>query len=299
MEPDPLITDRPGVADPGMVGLFAAVGESSAGDAALAYAEAGMAVFPCVPDGKRPLTRHGLLDATCERGEVARWWRRWPDANIGLATGGRVEVVDVDRRPTGTGFVALERARTAGLTDGWAAIVRTPSQGLHLYYPTRPPRTQRSWAEPGAHVDFRGAGGYVLVPPSQVVTTDGERRGYELIAVGRDTRPLDAAALRRLLHPPEPPRPAPFLNTARGVDGDRLAAWVASRGEGNRNHALFWAACRYAEHHLPEDQAHQLLGAAARHAGLPEREVVATIRSAYRTAGQPAASRPARTAVGP
>ncbi len=298
MEPDPPRTDRPGVAELGMTGLLAAVGELSAGDAALAYAQAGMAVFPCVPAGKRPLTRHGLLDATCDRGEVARWWRRWPDANVGLATGARVEVVDVDRRPAGSGFGSLERARTAGLTDGWVGIVRTPSQGLHLYYPTRPGRTQRSWAEPGAHVDFRGTGGYVLVPPSQVATTDGERCGYELIAVGRDTRPVDAAALRRLLHPPEPPRPAASRAPERGVDGQRLAAWVASRGEGNRNHALFWAACRYAEQHLPEDQAHQLLGTAARQAGLPEREVVATIRSAYRTAGPPAASGPARTVVG-
>ncbi len=299
MEPEPPVTGRPGGAELGMAGLLAAVDGSSAGDAALAYAEADLAVFPCVADGKRPLTRHGLLDATCDRGQVARWWRRWPDANVGLATGAKVEVVDVDHRPAGSGFVALERARTAGLTDGWAAVVRTPSRGLHLYYPTTPGRTQRSWAEPGAHVDFRGTGGYVLVPPSRVVTTDGERCGYELIALGRDTRPVDAAALRRLLHPHEPPRPAASRTPARGVDGQqRLAAWVASRGEGNRNHALFWAACRYAEQHLPEDQAHRLLGTAARQAGLPEREVVATIRSAYRTAGPPAASGPAPTAVG-
>jgi len=299
VEPDPSLADRSKIADPGMAGLLAAVGEPSAGDAALAYAAAGMAVFPCAPDGKRPLTRHGLLDATCDRGEVARWWRRWPDANVGLATGARVEVVDVDRRPAGSGFVALERARTAGLTDGWAGIVRTPSQGLHLYYPTRPGRTQRSWAEPGAHVDFRGAGGYVLIPPSRVVTTDGQRRGYQLIATGRDARPVDASALRRLLRPPpRPSRPSRNVAWSRGRDEERLAAWLASRGEGNRNYALFWAACRYAEQHLPEDQAHQTLGMTAQQAGLPQREIAATIRSAYRTAGPRAVSSPARSAVG-
>ena len=199
---------------------------------------------------------------------------------------------------SGSGFVALERARTAGLVDGWAGIVRTPSQGLHLYYPTQPGRSQRSWSQPDAHIDFRGAGGYVLVPPSQVVTTDGQRRGYEPVATGRAIRPVDAVALRRLLRPRRPPGPAPSRATAWGADGQRLAAWLASRGEGNRNHALFWAACRYAEQHLPEDQAHQLLGTAARQAGLPEREVTATIRSAYRTAGPSAASGQARTAVG-
>ena len=82
------------------------------------------------------------------------------------------------------------------------------------------------------------------------------------------------------------------MTWSRGRDEERLAAWLASRGEGNRNHALFWAACRYAEQHLPEERAHQLLGAAARHAGLPEREVVATIRSAYRTGSRPRCRRP-------
>ena len=295
---DPRLTSRTGAADLEVTGLLAAVGELPASEAALVYAEVGVAVFPCVADGKRPLTPHGLLDATTDHGQLAEWWRRWPQANIGLVTGEQVDVVDVDRRPSGSGFVSLERVRAAGLVDGWAGIVRTPSQGLHLYDPTQPGRPQRSWAEPGAHVDFRGTGGYVLVPPSCVVTSDGERRGYRLIAAGHDPRSVDAAAMRRVLRPPpRRPRPAPVAASS-GIDGQRLAAWLASRGEGNRNHALFWAACRYAEQHLPEDQAHQLLGAAAQQAGLGQREVTATIRSAYRTAGPPAgAHSPARSGL--
>lgn len=294
---DPRLTSRTEAADLQVAGLLATVGELPPAEAALAYANAGVAVFPCVPDGKRPLTPHGLLDATTDHGPLAAWWRRWPGANLGLPTGMRVEVVDVDRRPAGSGFVALERARTAGLVEGWAAVVRTPSQGLHLYYPAQPCSQQRSWAEPHAHVDFRGAGGYVLVPPSRVVTSDGERRGYRLIATGHERRPVDAAALRRLLAPPpRRPRPAPVAASS-GLDGQRLAAWLASRSEGNRNHALFWAACRYAEQHLPEDHAHQLLGTAAQQAGLGQREVAATIRSAYRTAGPHASHRPTRSAV--
>ena len=298
MGPDPLPSPRPGFAEPEVAGVLAAVGELPVSEAALVYAAAGVAVFPCVPDGKRPLTRHGLLDATCDARAVARWWRRWPDANIGLPTGTQVEVVDVDRRPTGSGFAALERAQAAGMVDGWVCIVRTPSRGLHLYYPVRPDRPQRCWAEPSVHVDFRGEGGYVLVPPSQVVTTDGERGGYRPIATGRDPRPVDATALRRLLRPPRQPRPARPLTPSGRLDGQRLAAWLASQPIGNRNGGLFWAACRFAEQHLPEDQAHQLLGAAAQQVGLPEAETVATIRSAYRTAGSHAASGPARMGVG-
>ena len=63
----------------------------------------------------------------------------------------------------------------------------------------------------------------------------------------------------------------------------RLAAWVAARGEGERNRGLFWAACRLAENGLPPSDAFDVLTAAAGHAGLAEREIVATVRSAYRT----------------
>lgn len=280
-----------------MAGLLGAAGSLALEDAALAFARAGVAVFPCVAGGKRPRTRHGLLDATTDPGQVADWWARWPQANIGLATGDHVEVVDVDHRPAGSGFVPLERARTAGLTERWACIVRTPSWGLHLYYPVQPGRPQRSWAEASVHVDFRGTGGYVLVPPSRIVAADGEWHGYELIATGRDAHPIDAVALRTLLRPRRRPRPTPTGPRAGDVDGRRLATWLASQPEGNRNQALFWAACRYAEQHLPEDQAHELLGVAAQRAGLSETETITTIRSAYRSAGLPTRSDHARAVV--
>src|SRR5215211_4310539 len=75
------------------------------GEAALAYAVAGYAVFPL--RGKQPLGNcpacephslryrphqapecghelcHGLYAATCNPVRVARWWTRWPQANIG------------------------------------------------------------------------------------------------------------------------------------------------------------------------------------------------------------------------
>jgi hypothetical protein len=69
-----------------------------------------------------------------------------------------------------------------------------------------------------------------------------------------------------------------------GARPDKLAAWVASRPEGARNHGLFWAACRMVEDGHPFDTTASLLGEAAQTAGLPEREATTTIRSAYRIA---------------
>ncbi|WP_370325931.1 bifunctional DNA primase/polymerase [Euzebya sp.] len=249
--------------------------------AALVYAAAGYAVFPCAPGAKRPLTPRGFRGATTDPAQLRAWWARWPDGNIGLATGGGgVDVVDIDRRPTGSGFAAMTGAEEAGMTAGWVCRVATPSGGEHRYYPAEPDRPQPSWSLTSVHVDFRGVGGYVLVPPS-VITGAGT---YRPIAVGEEGRPLDAAALRRHLTPDRPPpRRVSAQGRIAGVSS-RLAGWVATRPEGTRNASLFWAACRYAEADVSHLDAHDELGTAAAQAGLGPAEAAATIRSAYRTA---------------
>lgn len=254
---------------------------------ALTLAEAGVTLFPCAPGGKQPLTSRGFHDASNHPGQVAQWWRQWPDANIGLPTGAvnGVVVVDVDVHPGGSGYGAFGRAHTAGFTEGWAWQVRTPSGGLHAFYPYDPGAKdgQRSWQVAGAHVDFRGDGGYVIAAPS-CVAVEGALRAYELVAVTQtQPRPIDSTGLRAFLDPPRLLRP-PASAPARGTRPDRLAAWVASRPEGSRNHGLFWAACRLAEDGHRVDSAMSTLGDAAVSAGLSEREAVATIRSAYRIA---------------
>lgn len=61
-------------------------GGAAAGNAlaAAALAERGWAVFPLA--GKVPRTVHGLKDASTKRSRVAEWWRRWPEAGIGVRT---------------------------------------------------------------------------------------------------------------------------------------------------------------------------------------------------------------------
>ncbi len=80
--------------------------------AALSYADRGLRVFPifevdaegrcaCGKDcgrdaGKHPRTPHGFKDATTDTAQITAWWSRWPKANIGIATGDGIAVVDVD-----------------------------------------------------------------------------------------------------------------------------------------------------------------------------------------------------------
>jgi Bifunctional DNA primase/polymerase, N-terminal len=256
--------------------------------AAVAFAKQGIPVFPCVPGGKQPLTTRGFHDASADLARVREWWSRTPEANVGLPTGraSGVLVVDVDVHAAGSGYAAFERARAAQLTDGWGWLVRTPSGGLHAYYPPAHGGEQRSWQVPREHVDFRGDGGYIVTPPSRVVGADGVPRPYQVIAVGQHRpRALDAARLRAFLDPPKPTGP-PASMPAAGTRPDKLATWVASRPEGARNHGLFWAACRMAEDGHRFDATLATLGDAARTAGLPEREAETTIRSAYRIASR-------------
>lgn len=70
---------------------------ASLGQAALAYARVGVAVFPVEPRGKRPLTVHGFQDATTSAERIRGWWKRWPQANIGLPCQ-HWWVLDVDPR---------------------------------------------------------------------------------------------------------------------------------------------------------------------------------------------------------
>lgn len=262
-------------------------GRWSLPEAARELAAAGVRVFPCVPGGKRPLTERGFHDATTDAAQVEAWWRQHPGANIGVPTGATsgLVVVDVDVHGPTNGYAAFGRAARAGLVSGWQMLVNTPSGGLHAYYPADADGVQRCWQAARAGIDFRGDGGYVVVPPS-TVRIDGTPSPYRVRSIG--TGPgatLDAEGLRNSLDPQPAPKPRPATGFAREADVSRLAAWVASRGEGERNRGLFWAACRLAENGVPATDALDVLTAAAGHAGLGEREVATTVRSAFRTAG--------------
>lgn len=251
-------------------------------EAAAAYASAGIPVFPCVPGAKQPITEHGFHDATTDLRQIRRWWYRTPEANIGIATGHGIDVLDVDVHALGNGFPQLRTLQRSGQINGWAQAVRSPSGGVHLYYPTDPGRELRSWSRSTAHLDFRGLGGYIIAPPSAVLTGLGARR-YEVIARGRTLRPIDADAIREFLTP----TPAPASTSTPRVRGEAglelLAGWVARLPEGNRNAGLFWAACRLAEAGLSEAETRAVLEPAAAITRLEGREIAATIRSAHRT----------------
>lgn len=158
----------------------AAVGDDTAA-AATVYATAGFPVFPLhtpTPDGrcscgrpcgrdagKHPRTAHGLTDATTDPSIITGWWRRWPEANIAVATGpaAGLVVLDVDAGAGDEGIAGLEAAH-GELSPTWA--VETGGGGLHLWYHHTGTPVPSRVGKLGPGLDVRGAGGYVVVPPS-------------------------------------------------------------------------------------------------------------------------------------
>lgn len=252
--------------------------------AARELASAGVPVFPVAPRDKVPLIRHGrgFRDATTDLGQVEAWWRRFPQANIGVPTGAApgLVVVDVDVHGT-NGYDALNRADRAGLIAGWEFLVRSPTGGLHLYYPAEPGAEQRSWQAGNAGIDFRGDGGYIVAPPSLRVI-DGETVPYRITELATEpARPLDAGRLRGFLAPPRPPRRFPTRTRGQGrTDPMKLANWLGGEST-DRNRKLFWASCVLAEEGVPYREALEaMLTVEQRDFG--SREISRTVASGYK-----------------
>lgn len=135
-------------------------------DMAQKLAGHGLAVIPVQPRGKTPLTSHGCKDASTIPETINAWWARWPDANIGIATGAisGIWVLDIDGDDGESSLRRLEEQNSPLPTT---VEVISGGKGRHLYF--RYPallRINNSARKLGAGLDVRGDGGYIVAPPS-------------------------------------------------------------------------------------------------------------------------------------
>jgi len=107
---------------------------------------------------------HGLYDASTDPKRLAAWWERWPRANVGLRTGVAFDVLDVDVKQA-DGIATLVALLDAHGCLPPGGSVATPSGGLHFYFAATGEGNKAGFA-PG--LDWRGAGGYVVAPPSAI-----------------------------------------------------------------------------------------------------------------------------------
>lgn len=135
-------------------------------DHALEYARLGFRVMPLRPRAKVPATEHGCKDATTDEDTIRNWWTLWPRANIGIATGEGLVVVDIDndkdKGKTGSDSLRTWERAHGELPETVTCL--TGSGGVHLYYWS--PEQYRNAASLLPDVDIRADGGYVVAPPS-------------------------------------------------------------------------------------------------------------------------------------
>ncbi len=130
-------------------------------------AEYGLPVFPCRPD-KRPYTEHGFKDATTNLDTIEEWWRRWPDALIGVPTGKASGLFVLDVDPDG---LAWYQEHAAELCAG--RIHQTRRKGYHLLYKVPQQEIRCSAGQLSRGIDVRAGGGYAVWWPAH----DGEAIG--------------------------------------------------------------------------------------------------------------------------
>jgi hypothetical protein len=204
----------------------------------------------CAQPGKHPLgalVPHGLREATTNRAQILAWWAQQPQANVGLATGHRFDVLDLD----GLAGVAALRAFADqhGITlpaSGPVVQSGRAEGGWHYYLaPAGLPRRPRLLGG----VDYQALGAYVVAPPSRHAT--GQRYAWAR-GLGHPLPALPGALYERLADraqpiraiPAVPPTPmsGPRHPWARSALTHELGR-VAAAPHGRRNDQL-WESAR-------------------------------------------------------
>ena len=156
---------------------------------AIKYAERGFYVFPCrirpskpflTPKGKQkilpaksPLYKGGLNNATTDRKQIEEWWKKTPQAAIGVNCGlSNLIVVDIDtHKKEVNGF---DNWMSLNISDEGALHQATPSGGLHIAYSG----ITNSYGDENVAVDIRSRGSYFIIAPSYILSKNGEYKKY-------------------------------------------------------------------------------------------------------------------------
>ncbi len=160
-------------------------------DYALKYASMGWYVLPChtivegacsckksdcTSPGKHPLVGNGSSDATTYKPTIEQWFTRWPNANIGIATGKDKSgffAVDVDIKhhlgKFGDESLYQLEKEYGKLPD--TVTAKTGSGGWHYLFLTPEfGEIPNSTGKLSPSIDIRGEGGYIIVEPAMHIS---------------------------------------------------------------------------------------------------------------------------------
>ena len=154
--------------------------DQAVADAAIAYARIGWAVLPLKPRDKRPLTPHGVNDATTDLDRIRQWWHQWPEANIGLACGEISGVVALDLDQRHGGLLWWESYVADNGTPEGTYQTFTGGGGEHYLFQY----SGEANVDITTGVEVKSDGKYIVLPPS--IHPSGNPYEWEL-----SSNPLD------------------------------------------------------------------------------------------------------------
>jgi putative DNA primase/helicase len=123
----------------------------------------------CRSPGKHPATPNGVKDATKDLKRLKSWLKKYPDANIAIATGEGSDLLVLDVDPRNGGTETLEKLKKP-LGKLPATITSlTGGGGFHFFYPYPSFTVKKDNAGRllGPGIDVQTNGCYVVVPSSR------------------------------------------------------------------------------------------------------------------------------------
>ena len=246
----------------------------------------------CPHPGKHPRTLNGVKDATTDPTVIKAWFNKWPDANLGIATGraSGFFAVDVD------GDVGKESLKELQAEHGRLpkTVTVQTGKGRHRYFRCDGARVGNSAGRLGKGIDIRGEGGYVVAAGSVHASgatyrfVDG--RGLDEIAVAPAPKwLLDFVTVKGAasdepieiftIPPAKLDRAHAYAESARRRELDRLAKAPIHQRNDTLNRAAFKLGQLTTYGILDSAMITQELAATARTIGLDESEIEPTIAS--------------------
>lgn len=139
----------------------------------------------CTSPAKHPVVFTGVKAATTNATVIAEWWKRWPWANVGIATGVESGLIVLDIDPAAGGNESFDDmiGKFGKLPD--TVEVFTGSGGRHIYFRHPGGVIRNSAGKLGPGLDVRGDGGYVVGPGS--THASGGAYGFEASSLPSST----------------------------------------------------------------------------------------------------------------
>lgn len=128
-----------------------------------------------------PLAPRGVLEATQDAKKIEWWWNARPDANLAIALGDGVIVIDVDPRNGGARSLADLQNKFGELPITLTA--HTGGAGKHLFFEAEGIANSTGVLGPG--LDVKSDGGYVVASPSRHISGNHYSWDHSTAAIAR------------------------------------------------------------------------------------------------------------------